>query len=371
MKKLLIPLGILLVGLCLLCGCGGEHAAHHLTAFSAVSPTCGSAGTAAYWQCAECGRRFADAACKQEITEDAQLAVAATGQHCYDGGNACTVCGLELVEHSAAPYRLNEDGASYTFLGTAAAAEVTVPAQYEGKPVTAVAPSAFAQNKTLKSVVLPDTVTTVSENAFLNCTALTDVTLGCGLAAVGNAAFSGCSALVRVSVPSVEAWLGIAFDGVAANPFCYATEFYVGGVKTTEITVPAGVTEILDYAFYNFRSLRKVTLPEGLVRIGDSAFYACSYLEECRIPTTLTVIGKEAFYFCRSLKQLTLPVGLTEIGSSAFARCTALTAVEMGATAGWRCCGVTLHAADLAVPTTAAVYLTTLHTEETWRRTGF
>lgn len=53
-----------------------------------------------------------------------------------------------------------------------AAADVTIPSRYQGKPVTTIGHAAFF-NSAVTSVTIPDSVTSISDEAFINCPKLT------------------------------------------------------------------------------------------------------------------------------------------------------------------------------------------------------
>ena len=55
--------------------------------------------------------------------------------------------------------------------------DIVIPAEIGGLPVTRIAESAFKENKTIRSVVIPDSVTMLGENAFYMCDALQKVVL--------------------------------------------------------------------------------------------------------------------------------------------------------------------------------------------------
>lgn len=88
-------------------------------------------------------------------------------------------------------------------------------------------------------------------------------------------------------------------------------------------TVPAGVTSIGDYAFYNDDNIETIILPSGLTTIGNRAFNDCGALYRCDMPTTITNIGEYAFYNCRklSLCDITSLSSLTSIAQYAFYYC--------------------------------------------------
>lgn len=55
-----------------------------------------------------------------------------------------------------------------------AAADVTIPSRYQGKPVTTIGHAAFF-NSAVTSVTIPDSVTSISDEAFINCPKLTNI----------------------------------------------------------------------------------------------------------------------------------------------------------------------------------------------------
>ena len=69
------------------------------------------------------------------------------------------------------------------------------------------------------------------------------------------------------------------FVGEQANPLSYASNFYIGGEKVTEIVIPEGVTTIPSYAFAGYKGLKSVTIPASVTSIGGSAFEGCECLE--------------------------------------------------------------------------------------------
>ena len=88
-------------------------------------------------------------------------------------------------------------------------------------------------------------------------------------------------------------------------------------MKLQAITIPATVTEIADRAFEDCRSLKSIIFegeetPQGaphraaaegsaLWRIGSWAFYNCHQLEHLTIPEGVTEVGDAAFYGCTYL----------------------------------------------------------------------
>ena len=89
---------------------------------------------------------------------------------------------------------------------------------------------------------------------------------------------------------------------------------YPDGKKDLHYDVPAGVTEIAEYAFgsdFAGIPLQTISLPAGLRKIGSGAFTGCGRLNSLTVPLTVTEIGDYAFRGCTSLERLSLPPGLT------------------------------------------------------------
>lgn len=120
-----------------------------------------------------------------------------------------------------------------------AAADVTIPSRYKGKPVTAIDHAAF-HDSAVTGVTIPDSVTSIPDYAFAFCSQLTN------------------------------------------------------------ISIPNSVTFIGFFAFNSCTSLKSITLPSSLSTIQSSAFYNCGNLETIRIPVSVTFIGNYAFAGCPS-----------------------------------------------------------------------
>ena len=97
---------------------------------------------------------------------------------------------------------------------------------------------------------------------------------------------------------------------------------YPEGKTETEITIPAGVSDIGYNAFSYCRNLEKVEFEENsqLISIAGDAFKNCSSLKEITIPVGVTNIGNYAFYSCNNLEKVIFPENsqLTTINNCAF-----------------------------------------------------
>ena len=162
----------------------------------------------------------------------------------------------------------------------------------------------------------PQGVTWIDEHAFYN-TAVSSITLGAALQYIGKYAFSG-SGLTSITIPDgVTQLLEYTFQNCA---------------QLTEAHLPETMTGIGQYAFRNCKNLESANLPGRLESLGSYAFAGCSKLSSIEIPASLEVIGTYAFSDCSSLKNVVFNEGLTIVGNNAFQDCQSLTKIELPST---------------------------------------
>ena len=102
---------------------------------------------------------------------------------------------------------------------------------------------------------------------------------------------------------------------------------FIAGIE--EVEIPDTVTEIGEYAFYEWKNLENVTMSSNITSIGDSAFTRCNNLTNITIPESVTSIGTAAFGDCSSLTSITIPESVTSIGDYAFDGCNSLTNINV------------------------------------------
>ena len=101
-------------------------------------------------------------------------------------------------------YALNEDGVSYavTGRGKCSDAELVIPAEYKGLPVTRIAVDAFWNDPVVTSVIMPDSVTVMESYAFTGCGNLVSIKLSNSLTTIIRRAFQGCENLASIEIPA-------------------------------------------------------------------------------------------------------------------------------------------------------------------------
>ena len=261
--------------------------------------------------------------CNETLTE---------GWHVFTDG-VC-VCGYALVDDQGLVYEYDVSTESYTVtrLQKPSATMIVIPEAWMNRPVTKIGEFAFSQSELVK-VSIPASITEIGDNAF----------------AVKNAVTS-------VNIFDLKAWFNISFGDAFANPMCNGGDLILNDGRVTDLTVPAGVTQVKDYVFAGCESVKQLTVPEGVTSIGDSAFYQCENLETISLPASLKSAASTAFGQCGKIASIevaagnayyrvdnnclietatgtlvrgcangAVPAGVTNIGDYAFSGCEALT----------------------------------------------
>lgn len=193
--------------------------------------------------------------------------------------------------------------------------------------------------------------TRINAGAFHNCMNVKNVTIPDSVTSIGKWAFDGCHGLESVYITDVAKWCEISFEyDYFANPLCYAPNLYLNGVLVEDLTIPDGVTQIEERAFYRCGGLTSVTIPNSVMRIGNDAFYGCANFTSATIPqcvcaSQLSTVFPAAY---RSIREVIVSKGVTSLGDGLFSGCTMLNSITIpesvttiGASAFYNCRGLT------------------------------
>ncbi len=180
---------------------------------------------------------------------------------------------------------------------------------------------AFSECKSLTSITLSNRVRTIGTRAFWNCASLTSMIVPEGVVSIGQEAFGDCESLVSVMIPD-------SVTSVGASPF-------TSGSALQEIIISPDhpYLELLDGVLFSKSDQRLIcylpsfsgeeyTIPDGVREIGERAFWGCKILTSVIIPVTVTTIGDEAFGCCSELHSVRIPANVTTIGENAFDGCS-------------------------------------------------
>lgn len=247
--------------------------------------------------------------------------------------------GVTVSDKNMFAYSENDDGTVTITGGNIVTPKLEIPAELEGKKVSAIGMNAFTGNNVITDLVIPEGVKSLDWYCFNTCENLETVTLPDSLEFIDSWAFERCSKLKTINVPAnVTRINGGAFaqnssmtsitcdpanknyvsvDGVLFTKDMKELVAYPGGIQG-EYTVPATVNHIGDAAFYGALGLDSVTILGSLDFIGFEAFAECSKLTDVAIRDGVNYVGYWAFRGCDGIKSLTVPQSVTNIGNQAF-----------------------------------------------------
>lgn len=204
------------------------------------------------------------------------------------------------------------------------------PQAFKGKKITSVGfpssveyigESAFYYCTNLAETVLPSDskLKYIGENAFLSCSKLKAFDLPQSLEVIESNAFSGCYSINVIAFPASVEYIGLTVFSYAmtitvdGNNKYYCSDGY-GVVFNKDKTILYFAPKIIDGYVY--------TVPDGVTEVYDRAFYECS-INEITFSPSVKSIGESAFYYSSVKKAVIPPETAVKIG--AFDQCKNLT----------------------------------------------
>lgn len=238
----------------------------------------------------------------------------------------------------------NESIDIISFTSVSSIVELPSSITHEGKdyPITRVRKSLFQNNKSIKSIVIPESIESIEQTAFEGCTSIESLTLPfigksreatshealLGYIFGENSNISGNYAAKQTyfssSVNAQTYYLPLSLTKVEFTGSKLPSGAFSGCTSITDIVLKDGIKDIESYAFYDCKSLHGIIIPNGVTSIKKWSFGDCSSLQTLNIPNSVTSIGEYAFSNCSYLQTINIPNSVTSIGESAFRNCSSL-----------------------------------------------
>lgn len=273
-----------------------------------------------------------------------------------------------------------EDGILKKYYGSAA--DLSIPASYQGLRIYCIGGEAFEGNNKIKSVIIENGIEEIMSYAFKNCTSLTEVTIGEGVKFVAGYAFAGCTSLSKLIVLDSSTEINALFDsystyanltiygftGSTAEAYAQKNNIsFVALNSTTEPTAtptavptatpaptPTAVPEptptpVPDFVVdesgvlveYNGNNV-DVVIPETIsgidvLEIGAAVFEDRTDIKTVTLPESVKVIQRAAFSGCTSLERINTN-NIEDVYEYAFYNCSSIEELtfEQDVMFGWR-----------------------------------
>ena len=201
-------------------------------------------------------------------------------------------------------YGVSGSGTSVMITGYSGSdTDLVISGTLGGLPVTEIANYAFT-SRHFTSITFPPGLQSIGDFSFYDTLGLMSVTIPQGVTTFGVSPFSHSLSLTSIDVdsanPAYSSTNGVLFDK------SQTTLIECPAGLTGTYTVPASVTAIEYYAFYEDANLSAIILPPGLISIGSEAFASCNGITSLSIPALVTTIGPDAFLYMATLTSISV-----------------------------------------------------------------
>lgn len=193
------------------------------------------------------------------------------------GGIDCTAVAQTSGEYE---YNLLDDSTVEITKYKGKQANIVIPSEIDGYPVTTIADQALYFNSNIVTVEIPSTVKTIGVAALSACTKLTQI-----IVQEGNQSF-------------------ISVNGVLYSRDLTRLVQYPAGKTDADYSVLKSVVVIEPASFLYCANLKSVNALSNLEQIGDIAFSFCTALNEITLPASLKTVGEAAFLYSGSIKDV-------------------------------------------------------------------
>ena len=187
----------------------------------------------------------------------------------------------------------------------------------EGSSLQIIGAEAF-RYAPLATVAFPANIRTIGDYAFADTAITGSVTVPASLESLGGGAFGACHALTEIKVESGNK-IYADIDGVVYTNDGKTAVAYPAGNPAENYTVLDGTQKIGIAAFYGSWNLRGVTVPAGVDEFYEYAFFDCEKVCGYSLPDTLETVGPYSMAKNYSLSSVSLPDSVINIGRYAFA----------------------------------------------------
>ena len=258
--------------------------------------------------------------------------------HLFNGTRTCVNCNKKITSDGLS-FKKIVDGGNERYevdgLGSCVDADLMIPDEYNGKPVSSIASGAFEGAIDLKSITLPASIKNIGDGAF-------DYALLRGDGELFKIFYEGGAAQwFEVCCPDMFKFVynmgGDEAMQSAQSDYVYdfiasfkGYRLFVGGEELTEVTLNDGEKDIAANFSVN-ASITKLAIKKDGARLTEAQFSFCPNLKTVEISAKNVKLDCMAFTGCLKLKDAILSGGLSDASdlTAAFAYCITLENVTL------------------------------------------
>lgn len=250
----------------------------------------------------------------------------------YDGSSETPIMPA-YVTYENQQYPVTATG-EMAFRGNSSITKITLP-----ETLKIIGHESFEDCSALTSIDIPGSVERIDHWAFRYDNALTEVILHDGLKYIGEYSFSDCGNIEELIIPNtVDTICQAAFANCHSLKRCKLSDNLTvipGGIfanceSLESIEIPNSVTRFTEnWYFYSWDEQEILTIgPEdfgfaedfGWYWVAGSAFLGCTSLKNVFLPANLQCIPEATFVGCKSLTNIEIPPTINRFGSEAFSQ---------------------------------------------------
>ena len=257
-----------------------------------------------------CGNKDKTSNATQEVTTDAPIDttpvdIEDAGVDFWEQNNA----GFgKAVEGVAADFETDDSSGTVTILSYKGTQEhLRIPSTINELPITSIADGAFAENVTLKTLILPESITSI-----------------------GDGILAGCKTLHSLETPL----MGADKESTQYLGYLFGATTHENNARDIPATLKclriSGEWQALPaYALFRCNDLICISFPKTLKTIEKYALFECASLKQIDGLEQITAFGERALMDCSDLQIVTLSNNLESVGFGTFEGCTSVRTITL------------------------------------------
>ena len=203
--------------------------------------------------------------------------------------------------------------------------DIVIPEEIGGKAVTAIGQEAFYRCD-ITSVKLSNTLKLIDDKAFLECPNVKELTIPASVDSIGNYAFNSWDALEQVTIEDSPNVLHAGRGGYSVMSSMFSDQLLLKKAYVGRNHICPTIGASMDYEINLFARSRveEITFGDYVTEIQKHELLGCNLLKKVNLSKNITSIGDIAFDGCELLSEIAIPDGVEEIGKRAFNNCSVM-----------------------------------------------